>query len=110
MVSQKAVLVILQAGGKQSRDTWAGCLFLCPALALGFPVSSADKESACSEGDPSSIPGREVPLGEGIGYPLQYSWVSVVAQTLKNSPAVQETWGSIPGLGKSPGGGHGNPL
>jgi len=30
--------------------------------------------------------------GEGIGYPLQYSWGSLVAQLVKNPPAVQETW------------------
>ena len=30
--------------------------------------------------------------GEGIGYPLQYSWVSLVAQTVKNLPAMQDTW------------------
>ena len=29
--------------------------------------------------------------GEGIGYPLQYSWASLVAQTVKNPPAIQET-------------------
>ena len=30
--------------------------------------------------------------GEGIGYPLQYSWASLVAQVVKNLPAMQETW------------------
>jgi len=30
--------------------------------------------------------------GEGIGYPLQYSWASLVAQLVKNPPAMQETW------------------
>ena len=30
--------------------------------------------------------------GEGIGYPLQYSWTSLVAQLVKNPPAMQETW------------------
>ena len=30
--------------------------------------------------------------GEGIGYPLQYSWASLVAQLVKNPPAVQESW------------------
>ena len=58
------------------------------------------------------IPGLESSPGEGIDYPLQYSWASLVAQTVRNLPAVRETWdlGSIPGLGRSPGGGHGNPL
>ena len=53
--------------------------------------SSAGKESTCNAGDPGSIPGSGSSLGEGIGYPLQYSWASLVAQTVKNLPAVQET-------------------
>ena len=59
---------------------------------MGFPGSSAGKESACNAGDPSSIPGSERSAGEGIGYPFQYSWASLVAQSGKNLPAVQETW------------------
>ena len=58
----------------------------------GFPGSSADKESACNAGDPSSTPGSGRSPGRGIGYPLQYSWSSLVAQTVKNLPAVRETW------------------
>ena len=58
----------------------------------GFPGSSAGKESACNAGDPSSIPGLGRSPGEGIGYLLQYSWTSSVAQMVKNLPAVQETW------------------
>ena len=58
----------------------------------GFPGSSAGKESACNAGDPSSIPGSGRSPGEGIGYPLQYSWASLVAQKVKNLPAMQETW------------------
>ena len=54
----------------------------------GLPGSSAGKESACDARDPSSIPGSERPAGEGIGYPLQYSWASLVAQMVKNSPAM----------------------
>ena len=59
---------------------------------LGFPGSSVGKESACSAGDPSSIPGWERFAGEGIGYPLQCSWASLVAQLVKNEPTVRETW------------------
>ena len=59
---------------------------------VGFPGSSAGKESACKAGDPDSIPGLGRPAGEGIGYPLQYSWASLVAQLVKNPPAMQETW------------------
>ena len=56
---------------------------------MGFPGSSAGKESACNAGDPGSIPGSERSAGEVIGYPLQYSWASLVAQMVKNLP---EMW------------------
>ena len=59
---------------------------------LGFPHSSVGKESACSAGDPGSIPGSGRSPGEGTGYPLRYSWASVVAQVVKNLPAMHETW------------------
>ena len=59
---------------------------------MGFPGSSAGKESICNAGDPSSISGSGRSPGEGIGYPLQYSWASLVAQLVKNLPAMQETW------------------
>ena len=55
-------------------------------------ANPAGKESACSAGDPSLIPGSENSPGEGIGYPLQYSQVSLVAQLVKNPPATWETW------------------
>ena len=45
-----------------------------------FPDSSVDKESSCNAGDPSLIPGSGRSTGERIGYPLQYSWASLVAQ------------------------------
>ena len=59
---------------------------------LGFPGSSAGKESAYNAGDPSSIPGLGRSPGEGIGYPLQYLWASLVTQLVKNPPAIWETW------------------
>ena len=57
-----------------------------------FPGSSVGKESTRNAGDPSSIPESGRSPGEGIGYPLQYSWASLVAQMVKNPPAMQETW------------------
>ena len=64
--------------------------------AKGFPGSSASKESACSAGDSGSTPGSGRSAGEGIGYPLQYSLASLVAQLVKNPPAMQGTWfGSV---------------
>ena len=93
---------------------------------LGFPGSSAGKESSCNAGDLGLIPrlGRsslvaqlvknppamqETPCilgsgrsaGEGISYPLQYSWASLVTQTLKNLLAMQETW-VLTSVGKIP--------
>ena len=59
---------------------------------MGFPGSSAGKESACNVGDPSWIPGSERSPGEGIGYPLQYPWAFLMAQMVKNPPTMWETW------------------
>ena len=75
---------------------------VCPNLRIlemlrGFPDSSVGKESTCNAGDPGSIPGSGRSSGEEIGYPLQYSWVSLVAQLVKNPPAMWETW--VPSLG-----------
>ena len=59
---------------------------------LGFPESSIGPESTCNAGDPSSVPGSGISAGEGIGYPLRYSWAFLVAQLVKNPSAMQETW------------------
>ena len=61
-------------------------------LSTPFHGSSAGKESACNAGDPDSIPESGISAGEGKGYPLQYSWASLLAQLVKNPPAMQETW------------------
>ena len=68
---------------------------------MGFPDSSVGKESSCNAGDPGSIPGSGRSAGEGIGYPLQYSWASLVPQLVKSPPAMQET-GFDPWVGKIP--------
>ena len=59
---------------------------------LGFPGSSAGKEFACNAGHRGSIAGWGRSPGEGIVYPLQYSWTSLVAQMIKNPPTMGETW------------------
>ena len=59
---------------------------------VGFPHSSVGKESACNAGDPGLIPGSGRSSGEGLGYQLQYSWASLVAQLAKNPSAMWETW------------------
>ena len=76
----------------------------------GFPDRSIGKESACNAGDPGFIPELGRSSGEGIGYPLQYSWVSLVAQLVKESTYNAGDPDSIPGLGRSPGEGKSYPL
>ena len=81
----------------QKRGIISECILFHVVLCLcirvkGFPDSSVGKESACNEGDSSSIPGLGRSTGEGLGYPLQYSWTSLVAQLVKNLPAMWETW------------------
>ena len=67
--------------------------FISPFDVTGFPGSSSvGKESTCSVGDHSLIPGLGNFPGEGIGYLLQYSWASPVAQLVKHIPARGETW------------------
>ena len=81
------------------RETWDAFSFtdyrrkqLWSPVLWEFPDSSVGKVSAYNAGDPGSIPGLGRPTGQGIGYPLQYSWASPVAQLVKNSPAMWETW------------------
>ena len=59
---------------------------------MGFPHSSVGKESACNAGQPGSIPGSGRSAGEGIGYPHHYSCAFLVAQLVKNLPAMWKTW------------------
>ena len=75
-----------------------------PGISVGLLCSSVGKELACNAGDPGLIPGSGRSPGEWIGFPLQYSWASLVAHLVKNPPAMRET------LGRSPGEGKGYPL
>ena len=77
---------------------------------LGFPDSSIGKECTHNAGDPSWIPGSGRSFGEGIGYPLQCSWDSLVAQLVKNSSAMRENWVWSLGWKDSPGEGKGYAL
>ena len=78
------------------RPPWRKERLPTPVL-LGFPRGSAGKESACNVGDLGSIHGVGRSPGEGIGYPLQYCWASLVAQLVKNLPVMWETW--VPSMG-----------
>ena len=74
--------LIMSGKGKLYGDTY---------IILGFPDSSVGKEFTFNAGDLSLIPGLGRSIGEGIGYPLQYSWASLVAQLVRNPSAMQET-------------------
>ena len=76
----------------------------------GFPGSSAGKESTHNAENPGSIIASGRSLGEGIGYPLQYYWASLVAQLVKDLPCNAGDLGSIPGLGRPPGEGNEYPF
>ena len=74
-----------------------GIFFSRPAICTGplklcFPHSSVGKESSYNAEDPDSIPELGRSAGRGVGYPLQYSWASLVVQLVKNLPAMWETW------------------
>ena len=87
-----------ELGGGGRNTPWAlhcrkPSIFMGRYKALpGFPDSSAGKESTYKAGDPGSIPGSGRFPREGISYPLEYSWTYLVAQMVKNLPAMQETW------------------
>ena len=76
-------------------------LFGLPHTISGFPGCSAGKESTCNAGDSGSTPELGRVPGEGISYPLQYSWASLVAQMVNNLPAMQRP-GFDPWFGKIP--------
>ena len=98
---------------------------------MGFPGGSEGKASACSAGDPGSIPMLGRSPGEGNGYPLQYCGLKNSMDCIVHGVAELDTTeqlslpggsdgkasacnagdlGSVPGLGRSPGGGVDNPL
>ena len=67
------------------------CHALCHTGSWASLMAQLVKKSACNVGD-NLIPGLERSAGEGIGYPPQYSWASLVARLVKNPPAIWETW------------------
>ena len=85
-------------------------VFIVSDLVLGFPGTLAGEKSTFYAWDSCSIPGLGRSPGEGIGYPLQYSWTPLLALMVKNMPAMRGDLYSVPGLERSPGGGHGSPL
>ena len=72
---QDRVLIVVQIMSSLLQNS--GLNWRTQGKPLGFPGSSAGKKSACNAGDSGSIPGLGRSPGEGIGYPLQYSWASL---------------------------------
>ena len=89
MTTGKTVALALQTFVSEVMSLFLIC---CLCLPSGFPDRSVGKESTWNAGDPSLIPGSGRSPGEGIRYPLQYYWASLVAQTVRNPPAIWETW------------------
>ena len=94
-----STLPVVPCASQDTREWWQ---VICNLLKI-FPDSSVGKEFTCNAGDPYLIPGSGRSAEEGIGYTLQYSWASLVAQLVKNPPAMWGDLGSIPGLGRSAG-------
>ena len=93
MISRSSAFSKTMDGGTDKQNAVSTEMEYYSALRRkGFPGSSVGKESTCNVGDPGSIPGLGRSHGEGIGYALQCSWASLVAQLVKNLPAMQETW------------------
>ena len=84
----------IQWGKHFDKDQWLLYeeWFSVEVILDGSLVAQLVKESACNAGDPSWIPRSGRSSGEGRGYPLWYSRASLVAQTVKNPPALLETW------------------
>ena len=59
---------------------------------IGFPDSSAGKESACNAGDLGSIPELGRSPGEGKGYPLQYSGLEKSMDSVVHGVTKSWTW------------------
>ena len=105
-MTERLPLSLLLQNFKNSHESESCTLSLCDpkflvynrvrsllnTLSCQLPDSSVGKESACQAGDPGLIPWSGRSPGEGIGYPLQYSWAFLVAQLVKNPPAVWEIW------------------
>ena len=85
------------------------CVCVCVYIYIASWVTQLVMNPATMQETPVRFLGLKDRPGEGIGYPLQYSWASLVAQMVKDLPAMRET-GFDPWVGRSPGGGHGNPL
>ena len=81
-----------------------------PGSLVAQLVKKRKKKSTCSAGDTGSIPGLGRSPGEGVGHPLQCFWPSLVAQRVKNLPAIQETWVQSLGWEDPLEEGTGNPL
>ena len=87
---------------KQCRDECLLVIIILSFVKLHCPGISAGKESFCNAGDLGLIPGSERSSGVGLGYPLQYSWASLVSQSVKSSYVMQESPEFDPCVGKIP--------
>ena len=101
-MQSKGLLSLLQHHSSKASILWRSTFF---TVQLSHPYMTTGKTIALTRltfvgkiflllkaGDPASTPKLGRSAGEGIGYPLQYSWASLEAQLVKNPPAMWETW------------------
>ena len=80
--------ILYQMSHKGNPRKWEQVFLIAQLVKAAFLIAQlVKKKSTCNAGDPSLISGLGRSSGEGIGYPLQYSWASLVAQLVKNLPA-----------------------
>ena len=91
-ISNCCFLTCMQISQEAGQMVWYSHVFQNFPQFVVILDSSVGKEFTCNAGDPGSIPGLGRSPVEVMGYALQYSWASLVAQLVKNLPAMQETW------------------
>ena len=84
-------------------------VYVCVYFFQASPITELVKNLSAMQENPGLVPGSGRFTREGIGYSLQYSWSSLLAQLVKNTSAMRDL-DSIPGLGRSPREGSGCPL
>ena len=84
-------------------------VYVCVYFFQASLITELVKNLSAMQENPGLIPGSGRSTREGIGYSLQYSWSSLLAQMVKNTSAMRDL-DSIPGLGRSPREGNGCPL
>ena len=94
--------ILYQMSHKGNPRKWEQVFLIAQLVKAAFLIAQlVKKKSTCNAGDPGLIPEWGRSAREGVGYPLQYSWALLVAQTVKNLPVMWRP-GFDPCVGKIP--------